>query len=101
MRHPLPFSLASILILSAIGSAGSQELMSFPDAQQEAIGDVLRANGLNCPAAKMAWAHGPGPRGDVIQVRCGPDDGTGDVYSDFSYRIVFHPDDTLSVEPWE
>src|SRR5690606_5172170 len=67
--------------------------------QQEALSDVIRLQGFNCPAAKMAFAHGPDAYGAVFTGHCGPQHMEG-VYSKATFRVTFTPNDRVTVRPW-
>lgn len=61
----------------------------------------IQSTGYNCPAAKLAFAKGEGPRGTETQVYCGPANRDG-VYEKLVYRVIMAPNTgDIWVEPWE
>ncbi len=89
-------SLATLLALSSPVMAGEIKLTPAIKTTLEA---AIRGHNFDCPVAKMARTQEPTARGSVFKVRCGPDDGTGDVFV-FAYRVTLTPTDRLIVEEW-
>lgn len=73
--------------------------ITLSDAQRLEVGDFIRRQGFNCPAAKMFFGKGPDAYGDVVKVLCGPPDRDG-VYSKLAFRVTFGANDTVMVRPW-
>lgn len=95
MRRAL---LAFSLVLSASPALARQVDMT--DAEKAEVAAAIRAEGLNCPAAKQAYAEGPSARGNVLRIHCGPADQDG-VFGDFSFRMIFAPSGDVIFEPYD
>lgn len=90
--------LAALFAIAAT-SAHAEEMKLTPEMAKAAT-LIIQKNGFKCPAAKLAWKKGADARGDVVKVHCGPDDGTGDVFADFAYRVTFRDDGRIDVAEW-
>ncbi|MER9702657.1 hypothetical protein NKJ10_00145 [Mesorhizobium sp. M0204] len=90
--------LATFFAIGA-ASAAAEEMTLTPDMVKAATA-TIKMHGFNCPIAKIAWKKGPDARGDVVKVHCGPDDGSTNVYADFSYRLTFRSDGGIDVAEW-
>lgn len=61
---------------------------------------LIRADGYNCPAAKLAYGKGEEARGEAMKVWCGPADRDG-VFQNLAYRITVRSDGQgWTVRPW-
>ncbi|OHV85824.1 hypothetical protein [Ensifer sp. LCM 4579] len=92
--------LASGAMLAALASPALADEINMTPAITKTLTAAIRANDFECPVAKMAWTKEPTARGSIFKVRCGPDDGTGDVFV-FAYRVTLTPSERLIVEEWE
>lgn len=96
--------IAGICLLAAAWVAGPGPLhaVSVEVTKTEAkttLGQAVRAFDFVCPRVSIAFARGPGPRGDVFKVFCGPPGGG--TYARLVYRVVITPDNRFLVVPWE
>ena len=68
---------------------------------RDTIGKMIKANGFNCPAAKLVYKEGPDAFGNVLKVWCGPAE-TKAIYEKAVFRVTFRPDGDLpSVRPYD
>jgi hypothetical protein len=74
--------------------------MPFPEEQRRAATEAIQAAGFNCPEAKLAYARGQDPIGNVTRIHCGPEGGDS-VYEKAVFRLTFRPNGTYVVGPWE
>ncbi|RVH55371.1 hypothetical protein CN213_18510 [Sinorhizobium meliloti] len=91
--------LAGAMLVAGLASPALAEEINMTPAMKTTFEAAIRAHDFQCPVAKMARTQEPAARGDVFKVRCGPDDGSTDVFV-FAYRVTLTPGDRLIVEEW-
>lgn len=96
---PVARSLASLATLFALAAPVMAGEIKMTPAMKTTLEAAIRAHDFDCPVAKMARTQEPTARGSVFKVRCGPNDGTTDVFV-FAYRVTLTPNDRLIVEEW-
>ena len=92
-----------LMVLFALGMTSGGAQGAFVEVTDRkalaALTQAVRAFRFQCPRAAVAIAKGPGPRGAVFKVFCGPPGGG--VYQRLVYRVVMTPDDRFFVAPWD
>lgn len=91
---------ALVVVTFSLLPAFSKEI-ALTDAQVTDLTKLIAGNGYNCPVVKLATTKPAEAEGDVIRVYCGPDDGSDNVFSDFSYKVTFRPAGAIDVAEWE
>lgn len=91
--------LAALFALAAT-SAGAKEMKLTP-AMAKAATALIQEQGYNCPVVKMVSGKGQDPRGAVMKAWCGPDDGTDNVYTDFTFKLTARNDGNFEIAVWK
>ncbi|RWC28133.1 MAG: hypothetical protein EOS70_27875 [Mesorhizobium sp.] len=90
--------LAAFLALGST-SAGAEEMVLTP-AMAKAATALIQEQGYNCPVVKMVSGKGQDARGAVLKAWCGPDDGTDNVFSDFTFKLTARNDGNFEIAEW-
>lgn len=67
---------------------------------QRDVTKAIQSAGFSCPMAKIAWAKGKSPKGDIVKIFCGPVDRPG-CYQELTYQLTFASNDRIFVKPWK
>ncbi|MER9706062.1 hypothetical protein NKJ10_17705 [Mesorhizobium sp. M0204] len=91
--------LAALFAFAA--TSASAEEMTLTPAMAKAATALIQEQGYNCPVVKMVSAKGQDARGAVMRAWCGPDDGTDNVYSDFTFKLTARNDGNFEIGAWQ
>ncbi|WP_172373329.1 hypothetical protein [Mesorhizobium sp. NZP2234] len=88
-------------LFAVVATSAAADEMTMTPAMTKAATALIQEQGFNCPIVKMVSRKGPGARGAVMKVWCGPDDGSDNVYSDFTFRLIARPNGNFEVAEWQ
>jgi hypothetical protein len=82
----------------AIAEARRRMRYTSTPEQRDVFAKALRQVGWNCPAVKNIRWDDEDAKGKNAKVSCGPNDGTGNVYSDRMFQTTIRPNGKLEAK---